>query len=490
MSRHEYFNDEPFTLGRSLRHTAREVLGDAKDVDLPDIYETAYEHVKAANVAGRLRGSMLHSPEERAEDEFFDGEERLPNVTLYLPNGVAAYSIALDSDLIAVTKRYIENQEPVPAAELVARAIGRSCMTGMIVAGYTPDAVNAFNAAYYSTETVAFAPESRLANLYVMNRPLNFAIGRMIAQNASRPLMAPTRIKELSCGSYLQQWRHRIAGLASEGLQNMHVTFTDFVKLPVDAAPKISGVTCDTEAYSLFDDMPYLDESERYDAMMVTYGFDSVWLPEDMHVVRHEDKWYRTLYNVKVAEWHHRYYDISLAILKGEALPDAHPSDFNNIFVERVLQEIDPVQHPYGFFLLGHDKDAFNFPGGLIKRVVNAFESQLKRGGVFVSCDSGDFGQPNPPSCRDVGITGVGARYHMDDYVLAKEILEAAYGLEVTLLTLPELAEGYLPPEWAAEATEDEFYSLAKNPTNGVMIVKNPRDNFWFDESSGRFKNI
>lgn len=470
---------------RPFRETAREALGHLVADSEFDFCEAAYESSMdgAMQAAIMRRAAMEKSPHEPLTKSLLgNGEERVPTLQYHLANGELAYALVVDAELNTMVgleraewqSRYNKALSLSPA-QVIARAI--EATKNAVEGTFRADALNAVNAAYYSTPEVAFAPESRIANVYAANRPLNVALGMLMADCVS-PARSNLRIKELSCGGYPQQWRHRMLGLASEGIQRAHITLSDFAEVPVSAAPRISGVTFDAEKYSLFDDMPPLSWLKQYDAMLITYGFDSVWQPEDTHFVRNGDTWYQTLYRVKVADWHPRYDDLLLALRNGKALPDAHPSDFDGIVVERILRKVDPWQHRYNFHLVGHDQQRFNFPGGLIKRVVNAFQSQLDQRGVFISCDSGYFGQ-ELPYCRDAGLSGIGARYHMDDYTIAKEVLEAEYGLRVRLLTLPELAERYLPSGWQAYAMPEEVEGLADNRTNGVMVVTAPRVERW-----------
>lgn len=339
---------------------------------------------------------------------------------------------------------------------------------------FSAGAINAINQSYYASN-VAFEQSARLATMFTHNRPLNQAFGVLIAANAEPGRQL--RVKELCSGGHIDHWTQITQGARQNGAQGLQVTLTDFTSAPRRAGPTGAGLSMRAEQYSLFDDMSSLPAEQRYDAMLVTYGFDSVWQPEDIRLTRLGDTWYQTLYRVKVADWAFRREELLEALRQGQPLPSAQAYEYDGIVVETAMEPVDISQHPYGKYIVAHDQKRVNFPGGLIKRVANAFDAQLTDAGIFVSGDAGYFGfvdgQGIPDS--DCAISGVAARYRMDDYQLAKTILEEAYGLEVTLLSLPELAERYLPDGWEISANEAERRQIEHNPNNGVMIVKRRR---------------
>jgi hypothetical protein len=338
---------------------------------------------------------------------------------------------------------------------------------GAVAADFDPRAMNAVNATYYSSDE-AFAPESGPAGMYGKNRPLNYALGRLMATGIGQG--DSIRIKELSSGSRTDHWRDALQGVRAGGAEQVELTLTDFVQPP---ANPVAGVTS-TEVYSLFDDLPPLPPEERYSAIVATYGFDSVWQPEDARLQRIGEQWYEERYRVKVADWSPRREELLGALREGRPLEGAVPSDFAGMYVERASEPIDISAHPYRRYIGLHDSKSFGFPGGLIKRVVNAFENQLTDEGVFISCDTGDFGHmPERTLLSARGISGVAARYHSDDFRIAKEILEQEHGFEVSLMTLDEVAGQYLPENWQDQATPDEIDEITNNASfNGLIVVR------------------
>jgi hypothetical protein len=219
--------------------------------------------------------------------------------------------------------------------------------------------------------------------------------------------------------------------------------------------------------------MPDLPAEKRFDAMVATYGFDSVWQDEDIRLREIDGQWYQSLYRVKVADWNPRRDELVQALRDGVPLPNAKPHEYDGIFVEKAMEPYDISNHPFAQQIEEHGRETTQVPGGLVKRVVNAFESQLGENGVFMSCDVGDFGiKKDGFGVGDQGVSGVAARYRGDDYQLAKKILEEVYGLDVRLISLEDLVRGNLPAGWEGNATPTEIDEVTNTPSNGAMIVK------------------
>lgn len=338
---------------------------------------------------------------------------------------------------------------------------------------FSTSALNAINASYYASQ-IAFDPSARLATMFAQNRPLNVALGALIARSVDSSGSDKVRIKEISSGNNTEHWMHIVSGLINNGASDVEVTLTDFVEPVVDPNLDNSQMKVNTEAYSLFDDMPVLSETECYDTLITTYGFDSVWQPEDLSFRRLGDKWYKRMYRVKVADWAPRREELLLAMREGRPLIGGSASDYDGIVVETAMEPVDISNHPFARYIHESGRSSLNFPGGLIKRVINAFDSQLNQGGIFVIGDVGNFGFQDAKigAGSDVATSGVAARYRMDDFILAKRVLEAEYGLEVSLIGLSELANKYLPGGWSDNSTTLEQEQIARLPSNGIMLVR------------------
>lgn len=330
-------------------------------------------------------------------------------------------------------------------------------------ANFSSGAINAINASYYGSE-VAFMKEAGLATMFVENRPLNLALGALLAGNTGKEDL---RVKELCSGGKTGHWSHIAEGAANAGTTSMQVVLSDFVRPPVDTDALSSSLSVSAEEYSLFEAMQPLPSDQRFDAIIATYGFDSIWQPEDISITRVGNNWYQDLYRVKVADWNPRREELLEAMRLGQPLPNAAPHDYDGIYVEEAHEPVDIETHPFGKYILEHDTRSINFPGGLIKRVINAFEAQLTEGGIFVNGDVNGHGCITTPQ-----VSGVAGWYKMEDYTIAKRILEDVYGLEVELLGLDELAAQYLPADWQEHATDYDQKLVNDNPTNCVMVIK------------------
>jgi hypothetical protein len=339
---------------------------------------------------------------------------------------------------------------------------------------FAADALNDVNASYYQSD-IAFDERAGLATLYARNRPLNLAIGRLLAQAGRRSESAAPgrlRVKELCSGNNTAHWRSITKGAVSGGATQLDIVLSDFFIPVIQRRARTRQNTIRAESYSLFDVPPRLPADQRFDAIITSYGFDSVWLPGDLHVVHAQSQWYQELYRVKIADWHPFAAALLHALRRGAPLPGAKPADYDGITVERMLRHFDVSAHPYSEIISSYPKQHFNIPGGIVSSIVANVENQLSQHGIFVSFDMGNFGfrnavRPLSPYAK----SGVAAFYQPGEYVLAKQILEQKYGLRVRLLSLAEFVDGYLGPAWRRRATEIETYQIEHSPTNGLMIV-------------------
>jgi hypothetical protein len=378
------------------------------------------------------------------------------------------YSFLISKSLLAKIKATRDKKgADVSQNELLALCLAAG--EDAVDTNFSANAMNSINASYYSSD-MAFSESSGLADVFVKNRPLNIALGRLLA---SRMNAADTmRIKALSSGTSIKHWEYIANGLASSGITKAEVVLTDFMAPPVTTL-SIPGLVIQSEPYSLLDEMPSLPKDKRFDAFLITYGFDSVWQPEDLSLKRVGDQWYQRLYRIKVADWNPRRKELITAMRQGQPLIHAHPHDYDGIVVETAMEAIDISAHPFAEHIMKSGRTSLNFPGGMIKRVVNAVTTQVKDNGLFIIGDTGNFGFSDPfdSPASDRAISGVAARYRSDDYLIAQEILEKDFGLSVSIMNLDELATRYLLGEWIASASKTEVERISKNSKTGIMVV-------------------
>lgn len=403
-------------------------------------------------------------------------------------NDAALGSFLLTGELLDILDAKTERGWlPVETLAQAAVAAGGGAVRGSFAA----DALNDINTSYYLSD-VAFEPEAGLATMYTENRPINLAIGRMLAsvgnsvgQAGQRPGKRRPRVKELCAGNNNAHWSLIAKSAVKGGAEHLDITLSDFFAPKIHKKARTRRSTLHAEACSLFDKPAALASGERFDAIISTYGFDSVWLQGDLHLSKIDGRWYQTLYRAKVADWHPRRTELVAALRHGKPLPHATAADYDGIVVEHILEPFDIRSHPYKTLLEKYPLRSFNVPGGLVQYVRDCFDFQLQQHGSFVSFDMGNFafvdksppgeesGKPPagtrilPPQAK----SGVAARYQPGEYVLAKEILEKEHGLHVRLLGLQEFVAQYLGADWRKKATAVERHQIEHVSANGVMIV-------------------
>ncbi|HSW65733.1 MAG TPA: hypothetical protein VLI54_01175 [Bacillota bacterium] len=343
---------------------------------------------------------------------------------------------------------------------------------GAVEPDFSTDAINALVASYYASP-VAFNKEAFLANMYTCNISLNYALGGLIADRC-RP-RDRLKIKELSSGVKTDHWLFMAEGMRHAGVKDMDITITDFVRPPLsNAYEDHPDIHVRTAAYNLFDDFPVLPQNERIDVIFASYAFDSVWQPEDIRLTRVGDNWYQSFYRLKVADWNPRKDELLTVLRERQPLPNAQPSDYMGVFIEEARQKVHLEDHPHGELIRKTELSAVNVPGGMVKRVAQAFDSQLSDDGIFIIGEAmmlGAIGLPKPFYTYICELTGVAARYKIEDYMVGRDILEQHYGLRVDLVTFDELAETYLPPGWQNQVPLIERQQLRGEHGNALIVV-------------------
>jgi hypothetical protein len=397
--------------------------------------------------------------------------KRMANLQLSGDGGsTPTFLFLLDATLLQAIERATHRK----GAELSQNELLRLALANAgdaVAADFDEGAINAINASYYASP-IAFDPAADLADLYATNRPLNRIFGRLATEHAAGA--DRVRMKVLCAGGRNAHWADVAHGVRENGGRGLDVVMTDFAVPSVPATTDAAFLRLRTERHSLFDPLPELAPAERFHALLCTYGFDSVWQPEDLRLRHAGGRWYVTRYRVKVADWHPRKEALLQALRERRPLADAAASDYEGIFVEHAYEEIDLAAHPYAALLQDHADagkiDTIDLPGGLIKTVLQAFDRQLRAGGVFMIGDtvSTDWADDLYGS----RVSGTGARFKTEDYVLAARILQQAHGLQAELVELDDAARRYLPPNWVDESTELERQQLLSRSSNVLMIVR------------------
>ena len=115
-----------------------------------------------------------------------------------------------------------------------------------------------------------------------------------------------------------------------------------------------------------------------------------------------------------------------------------------------------------------------NIPGGMIKKVVQAFERQLAPDALFISLDSAvennNVWRHGQKADRSYGYTGSVAVYKDEDYGFAKFVLEKA-GFSVRLMPVRKLTDTFVKPEDARNPKYQQDYD-ALLEGQVMMVVK------------------
>ncbi len=427
------------------------------------------EHLRRRHAAAW--GAVGHALHDAEIPDEHHRRHALLALGLFGPPDMPLFQFLLNDSLLESIEVAMANKGgELSQTELLHIALAHA--EGAVDPDFSSGAINALNASYYASP-VAFDKEAFLANMYTCNIALNYALGGLIA-DLSLP-KDHLKIKELASGAKTDHWLFMAEGMRHKGVKDMDITVTDFVLPPISGAYDTHpDVHVRAEIYNLFDDFPALQGGQRLDVIFASYTFDSIWQPEDIRLTKVGDEWYQSSYRLKVADWNPRKDELIAALRSRRPLDHARPVDYMGVFIEEARQKVNLDDHPYGDIIRHTELSAVNVPGGMITRVVQAFRTQLSDDGIFVIGEAmmlGAIGVPQPFYLNACELTGVAARYKIEDYLLGRDVLEQRYGLQVDLVTFEELAQRYLPEGWAGQVPALERIQLHNTDGNAVIVV-------------------
>jgi hypothetical protein len=397
----------------------------------------------------RKYSSFYNSSPVKTERDIFP-----PEFTLGSALKSPVHSFCLDRVLIEKITKISLKKEVLNERDLLILALQNA--EGCAEIDFTPCSINIINSLYYSS-TQAFDPVNGLADVFINNKRVIHSFVeffKQISQKKARKI----RIKELSSGD-LSKWE-KILDYTSKGIE--YLELADFNINPKDI---LWGSTVNLAEFDLTkDEFAELNKESRFDVYLATYCFDSVWQKEDARYRKKQGVWYKSKFRIKVPGWHPKKDTLLQSLKKRELLGDVTVFDLRFIFIEEVFEGVDIKNEPLGKLIDIFYKDSFsifvNFPGGLIKTVKSAFASQLNESGVFIIGDIARYPEYNSSSFSSSLISGVAARYKIEDYSIAKYILEKE-DFEVKIMSLGEFVQGY--------SDDDSGYSL--DSSNCIMMV-------------------
>lgn len=302
--------------------------------------------------------------------------------------------------------------------------------------------LNQINLLYYSKVKNAFE-DGGPANFFTHLEPINFAFFRKIEKLIPN---GPVHLMELCSGGSPRRWENL---REFDSKRTWDITLTDFSTdfLPDIEKLKTENLRFKTEKVNLLmhsEILKRVQDDRILDVILVTYGFDSVWFPEDMHLEKINNVWFKANYLIEGDS------SISLRMTR-EQLEE---KDFEKIEIIKKLEKINLNNLKYGKIIeerYNHlDSVKVNFPGGLITKVQEAFKVLLKDSGIFISGDiavddkTGIIKSDNanyPDIIMDDYITvGKVAKAKIEDYGIAKVILEME-GFKVDLKNVMDFVE-------------------------------------------------
>ncbi len=326
---------------------------------------------------------------------------------------------------------------------------------------FDPYALNYFNAAYYSHPN-AFDYGEAPPDVLVTDPALQIAFARFFPRFARGSNL---RIKELFCGGK-SRWQAVLQHI-NQAIQP-HIVLSDFTT--TNMPKNLDPVQFEMVQDNMLDTLPQLPETDKADILMTTYGFDSVWFPQDRTYTKYQDTWYRHSYRIAITDKTPlKYRDSILDILKGTGDVSQVPiSAFKSLQVEEIQTRVDINQEPFGETITARFADTqsikVNVPGGLVAKVDEAFENQIRPGGAFLIADVATTATKNMYKKRISSyreISSGSAKFKVEDYGLARELLEAR-GYTVRLQPIGEFIH---------DATNGDQTSKIYGDTHYILII-------------------
>jgi len=198
---------------------------------------------------------------------------------------------------------------------------------------YSAGAVNQLNSLFYSSFAGNYY-ETDLANLYTASSAVFAAMADLLKKQSCDGKL---RIKQLSSGSAaINMWKSISKSLVKSfgEAEGYEVLLTDFVEPEI--YEECEGVKIETGECNLLRDFEYLKEDERFDVMLATYGFDSVWFQEDGFYEKIEGTWYVVKYRLVVDGERYLVNDLR----RGFSEKGVSVEEFQQIGIEEDREEI------------------------------------------------------------------------------------------------------------------------------------------------------
>ncbi|MFA6005559.1 MAG: hypothetical protein WC775_03705 [Patescibacteria group bacterium] len=416
-------------------------LSNKHDLTLPIVYDDKpyrvgfFRYLTGQNIKGIP--SLIKALTDKTKFAVAHGE---PYVYMQSPN-YPSQRFSLSPAAISRAKEMIAQL----GRELTCVEVARLCVedtSNTVQSQFSPDACNAANVSFYASEQY-----DKHYWVVLFNNPIiNIALGKFFFQIL--PQNRKLRLGEWGAGNTGEKWQSLLRQLTSGGT----VTLMDFKDRQTNPPGVPEGWGAAREKQNLLEPLPNLPEDKKFDAIVCSYTFDSIWAPGDMRLVYKKGQWYQVLTRLRIPDNHPRKEELLAALKAGAPLSNPTSKDYAWINVEELIVPVDINKIPYGSIIdkrgraaaermHPEDEAAVNVPGGLIAKVVEAFDKQLTRDGV---CVIGDVvsGEPGFQSSA-VNETNHGALYKVEDYYLAAKILREVYAFDASVNSVHEMVGKY-----------------------------------------------
>lgn len=279
---------------------------------------------------------------------------------------------------------------------------------------YSPHNINIFNELFYRCAERKLINE--LPNLFSKLDLFNLALHKKIITETKS---SEIRVIELASGKKMNRWK---TFTEIDKKRKWKVLLTDFDKSLLPNPNTISNAKnfkFTTNTHNLFDHFEKLKSNKRHNVMLSSYTFDNLWQKDDLHLTKENNTWYKNLYQLDLSKVRK-----SLGEIKDNNKFDRQFFKRINIKTEKVKINLSSLKHGalVDKYYENKKRVAVNFPGGLIKTVVDSYKTQLSPGGIFITADFATV--DNKKKTKAFESVNETIKIKVENYALAQYILE------------------------------------------------------------------
>jgi len=299
----------------------------------------------------------------------------------------------------------------------------------------------------------------KIPSFFSANPYINYAIGRFIAQNSSSSYQ---RILELGSGEIHDKWEYILS--PSHNLNSYSLTLSDFYYGEKRASTnvlndRLRDLVVNLKQINLLDPFKTIPECERYNWIVSTYTFDSIFAKQDNLYLKKNNRWFEI---------------------------KCDPSSLRRNLKEYGIREISIIEKPLGATLnelFAHiDGAMISFPGGLIDKIISSTKTILKPGGCFILGDiiavDDDHHDREPVEV----LKDIPAVFKIDYYPILRRAL-CPLGFKVEIFDIKEFIlhnfsqEDFhrdFPELIIPECVGEKPWNTSKNSMTKIIVIKAP----------------